>query len=177
MKVNLEEFPDKGHRNIDINIENHDTWNLDHTLALLILPALIQLKNTAHGIPNEFGNVGGQDWEQQDSFDFYKESYNDAFQQGVDRWHETLDKMIWSFQQIAIEDYDEKYHHGTIEIDWKKSNHITKNPLTGKDEDMYEMVDKNPKKHWYDVVGHLEHEARIQEGLDLFAKYYRNLWD
>jgi hypothetical protein len=39
------------------------------------------------------------------------------------------------------------------------------------------MVDKNPDEHWYDHIGHQLHEARIQEGLELFGKYYRNLWD
>jgi hypothetical protein len=39
------------------------------------------------------------------------------------------------------------------------------------------MVDKNPGAHWYDAEGHLLHEERIQEGLELFGKYYRSLWD
>jgi hypothetical protein len=44
-------------------------------------------------------------------------------------------------------------------------------------EDKFQMVDKNPTEHWYDGVGHLKHEERIKEGLDLFGKYYRSLWD
>jgi hypothetical protein len=39
------------------------------------------------------------------------------------------------------------------------------------------MVDKNPDAHWYDSEGHTLHEDRIQEGLDLFGKYFRALWD
>jgi len=177
MKVNLAKFPDKGHRKIDVNIENHDSWNLDHTLALIILPALIQLKNTKHGIPSEFGDVGGEEYVSQESFDFYKESYSEAWDEGVKRWDEVLDKMIWSFQQIAIEDYDSKYHHGNMDFDWKKTDKQFPNPVTGKMEATYQMVDKNPNSHWYDVNGHLMHEERIQEGLELFGKYYRSLWD
>jgi hypothetical protein len=39
------------------------------------------------------------------------------------------------------------------------------------------MVDKNPKEHWYDHIGSQEHEKRIQEGLELFGKHFRDLWD
>ena len=39
------------------------------------------------------------------------------------------------------------------------------------------MIDNNPEEHWFDANGHAEHVKRIQEGLDLFGKYYRNLWD
>jgi hypothetical protein len=39
------------------------------------------------------------------------------------------------------------------------------------------MVDKDPDAHWYDAEGHKLHEDRIQEGLELFGKYYRSLWD
>ena len=85
--------------------------------------------------------------------------------------------MIWSFQQLALEDYDQQYHHGKAQYDWKKTDKTFPNPVTGVDEATYQMVDKNPNEHWYDHVGHKLHEDRIQEGLDLFAKYYRSLWD
>jgi len=88
-----------------------------------------------------------------------------------------LDKMIWSFQQLALEDYDQLYHHGKVELDWEKTDKTFPNPVTGVDEATYRMVDKNPDEHWYDSVGHKLHEERIQEGIDLFAKYYRSLWD
>jgi hypothetical protein len=39
------------------------------------------------------------------------------------------------------------------------------------------MVDENPGEHWYDIVGHQLHEERIQEGLELFGKHLRDLWD
>jgi hypothetical protein len=179
MKANLGKFPKgNGDRKIDIKIENHDTWNMDHSLSLIILPMLIQLKNTKHGVPSDIINdVGGADYDQQDSFDFYKETHNDAFDEACKKWDEILDKMIWSFQQLALEDYDNKYHHGKLEYDWVKSDKTYPNPITGKIEATYQMVDKNPNEHWYDYVGHQLHEERIQEGINLFGKYYRNLWD
>ena len=177
MKVKLGKYP-KGvtKRRISVEIDKFDTWGLDHSLALIILPALIQLKNTKHGIPNEFVARVGGDMDSNFCFDFIKEDENETFDKLCDQWNEVLDKMIWSFQQIALEeDYDNKYHHGDMKIGWKS---ITiQNPITGLVEEMYEMVDENPNEHWYDHVGHVLHEERIQEGLDLFGKYYRNLWD
>ena len=178
MKVNLGKFPKKGHRRkIDVNINGYDTWNLDHTLALIIYPALLQLKATKHGVPQEFADVGGEQHLEQQSFDFYEESNSESFEVGIKRWDEVLDKMIWSFEQILKGDYDDLYHHGKAEYDWKETDKLYPNPLTGKMEATFQMVDKNPNRHWYDSEGHQLHEERIQEGLDLFGKYYRNLWD
>ena len=179
MKVNISKFP-KGdtERRVSVEIEKFDTWSLDHTLALIIYPALIQLKMTKHGVPSEIvGDVGGESWNQQDSFDFYKETHDEAFEIACKRWDEMLDKMIWSFEQLLKDDYDKQYHHGQAEYDWIESDKQYPNPVTGKMEPTYQMVDKNPDEHWYDHVGHMLHEERIQEGLELFGKYYKNLWD
>jgi len=167
MKVSLGKYLKKGERRIDIQIDGFDTWSLDHSLAMIIYPALIQLKEIKHGVPSEFAEVGGEDWHDQQSFDFYTETAAECFDLGVARWEEVLDKMIWSFQQLSLDDYDDKYHHGEMDIGWKEID------STG----LSEMIDKNPSGHWYDHVGHTLHNERIQEGLDLFGRYYRNLWD
>lgn len=179
MKVNIKNWPKKSHRRkMKIQIEKFDTWSLDHTLAKIIYPALLQLKAEKHGVPSELvDDAGGEDWKDQYSFDFYKESHNEAFEIACKRWDKILDKMIWAFQQLAVDDYDRKYHHGKAVYDWLKTDKLYPNPVTGKPEPTYEMVDKNPDEHWYDHVGHKLHEERIQEGLELFGKYYRNLWD
>jgi hypothetical protein len=179
MKVKIGKYP-KGNadRKIEVDIERFDTWSLDHTLAHIILPALIQLKEEKHGVPSEIVNdVGGEDWNPQDSFDFYKETHNEAWDIAAKRWDEILDKMIWSFEQLIKDDYSAQYHHGTSEYDWIKSDKTYPNPITGKIEPTWQMVDKNPDAHWYDSVGHQLHEERMQEGFDLFGKHYRSLWD
>lgn len=176
MKVNISPFYKQG-RKIHVKIDGSDVWSWDHTLAYIILPGLLHLKVTKHGIPSEFANVGGEKYNQQQNFDFYEESHNEAFDEGIKRWDETLDKMIWSFYQLIDDDWDQKYHHGKPEFDWIKSDTVYTNPATGKQEKTYQMLDKNPDEHWYDVDGHELHQERIQEGLDLFAKYYRSLWD
>jgi hypothetical protein len=180
MKANLSRYPKgNGKRRIDIQIDPFDTWSLDHTIASIILPALIQLKNTKHGVPSEFTNRVGGDFDDHLVFDFIKEDDTEVFNQLCDKWDEALDKMIWSFLQLSIEDdYDSQYHHGKMKIAWEKlPNELHPNPTTGVNEPLYQMVDKNPGEHWYDQIGNQEHEKRIQEGLDLFGKHFRDLWD
>lgn len=179
MKVKLGRYPKgDGPRRINIEIDEFDTWGLDHTLALVILPALIQLKNTKQGVPSEFIEDIAASYHSQKVFDFIHDDENEVFQMGCDKWDETMDKMIWSFQQLAIdENYDSKYHHGNMKTEWVPTGDKMLNPVNGKMEDTFEMVDTNPDEHWYDHVGHRLHEDRIQEGLELFGQYFRSLWD
>lgn len=178
MKIDIKNWP-KGHkpRKIKVQIDRWDTWNMDSTLALIIYPMLLQLKSSKQGVPNGFAEVGGEDYVDQDSFDFYKEDQDKWFNERIKAWDEVLDKMIWSFQQLAEGDYDKKYHHGTPKYDWKETDKLYPNPQTGVMEPTYQMIDKNPDEHWYDHVGHVKHEERIQEGLELFGKHFRSLWD
>lgn len=177
MKVNIGKFLKNTDRKIDIKIDNYDTWGLDNTLALIIFPALLQLKEQKHGVPAEFVNDVAEDYNDQMVFDFMREDKDAVFQQGIDKWNEILDKMLWSFQQLIDDDHDSKYHHGKRDYDWVVSDHKFTNPTTGLDEDCYEMLDKNPDGHWYDAVGHRLHNERIQEGLELFGRFFRDLWD
>lgn len=169
MKVRLGPHPKRGERRISVEIEDFDTWGLDHSLALIVLPALIQLRDTMHGVPSEFGDVPGASYDEQLSFDFYLESHNAAFDVGCKNWQTVLEKMIWSFQQIALdEDYESQYFHGEAKFRW--------DPVEG-ETGVTQLVDENPDEHWIDHEGIKEHNARIQEGLELFGKYFRNLWD
>jgi len=177
MKIKLNQYPSgKSDRKVSVEIENFDTWALDHSLAMIIYPALLQLRDTKSGVPSEFTNRIGGDFDDNYYFDFINEDDTEVFNQLCDNWTETLDKMIWSFYQLSLDDdYDNKYHHGEMEISWEKlPDELSANFIDGP---RYHMVDKNPSGHWYDKVGHTEHENRIQEGLDLFGKHFRSLWD
>lgn len=177
MKIKLGKYPARSSRKVDIKIDKEDTWGLDTTLSLIILPCLLQLKDTKKGVPAEFAEVGGEDYGYQLSFDFYKETYSESFDKKALEWEEVLDKMIWSFSQIAFDKYSDKYHHGDPKFEWEPLKHKIMNPITGKLEKVYQMIDTNPNEHWYDREGHMLHEERIQEGLTLFGKYFRDLWD
>lgn len=90
----------KQQRKIKIKIDPYDTWNMDSTLALIIHPMLIQLKNTTHGAPD----VDNEDVPVE-LHSHNKDPYtvDDKY---FDRWNYVLDEMIWSFGKITESDYD-----------------------------------------------------------------------
>ena len=51
MKVKLGNYKDDGERKISVKIDEWDTWSMDHTLALIIHPMLLQLRDTTNGSP------------------------------------------------------------------------------------------------------------------------------
>lgn len=163
MKVNISKFNRKGQR-VKIEIDNHDTWNMDAALAMIILPMLLQLKETKQGFPSMVSSDKIQPG--QLCFDFVEENHPETYLEDIKKWDDILDKMIWSFQQLVENNYTELYYHGNPDVEFKKQTSI-----------LVELVDLNPNGHWYDSEGHALHEERIQEGLDLFGKYYRCLWD
>jgi hypothetical protein len=178
MKVKISNYTKHKPQRVNVEIEHFDTYNMCNTLASIIYPMLLQLREVKHGIPSEFvDNIGGEDYVEQESFDFYKESYDDAHAIGCKRWDEVLDKIIWSFYQLINTDWEEQYHHGELKMSWVETDRLYQNPITGKTEKTYQMVDENPDEHWFDIDGYMLHQQRIQEGLELFGKYFQNLWD
>lgn len=153
MKVRIGRYPSQWvlNRNpnaeqiVNIRIDPWDTWNMAETLADIIAPMLEQLKYDSHGscggmkpFKETSLNVDGQL-----CFDWYENDNNKAWALGHEKWHEILDKMIWSFKQLSIRDRDYQFHTN-------------------------EGFDQKEYKKYYE---------KIQEGLDLFGKYYMNLWD
>jgi len=98
-----------------VHIDKYDTWNMNTTLAKIILPMLKQLKEEKYGYPSTLTEK---------------------------KWNTIVDEMIWSFEQVLDDESDEKFW--TDGIDWD---------------------------------GLRAHNKRIDKGLTLFGKYYRNLWD
>lgn len=144
----------KNKRKIVVRIDNFDSWNADHTLALIILPILKQLKATKHGSPfvddedvpsllrKDAAPPTENEWDTDDNFH--------------DRWEYVINEMIWAFEQI-VDDDDEAQFYGK----WLEGK---TNPLGGHFES-------------YDHEGHKLHMARIANGTRLFGKYYQGLWD
>ena len=94
MKVKISDYPDYNYwldrlfgwnpkQKISVRIDKHDTWSMDHTLAPIIYPMLVQLKETQHGHPN---GLTEQEW--------------DAI----------LDEMIWAFEQKCRDDWETDYY-------------------------------------------------------------------
>ena len=97
MKIHIPDYDEIEQIGEEIIIHSWDTWNMDYTLAKIILPMLKQLKETKHGSPNvdnedvpinlrateedvlKYKNIGDTD------ADFFK------------RWDWVLDEMIYAF--------------------------------------------------------------------------------
>ena len=145
-------------RDVDICIHRYDTWSMDHTLSLVILPMLKQLKETKHGAPNvDTTDVPLRLKPTQLEMVRYRED-GETDKNFFKRWDYVMDEMIWAFEQIASDD-DEKHFYDHSDVD---------------PEDSMEVAVKKLK---VDREGLEEHNKRIENGLKLFGKYYRALWD
>jgi len=155
-------------RNIKIRIDRYDTWNMDHTLAYIVLPMLKQLKETKHGSPmvGEYFNQTSNS--AQGSFDFYADGDDAAWEAGHEEWAKVLDHIIWAFEQELDEDAEDQFWIVSGEMDLSKhpdDEGKTSTPLRWK---------TKPVCDW---AGLKAHHAKVQEGFELFGKYYSGLWD
>ena len=93
-------------REEEVVIHEYDTWNMDHTLALIILPMLKQLKATTHGAPAvEFKDVPE---ELHPSEEEVTGLYNGETDENYfKRWEYVLDEMIYAFNSKANQDDDD----------------------------------------------------------------------
>ena len=51
MKVKIGDYKDEGERDISVKIDKWDTYSMDHTLAMIAHPMLVQLRDTTNGSP------------------------------------------------------------------------------------------------------------------------------
>ena len=107
MKVNIKEYTDNGEdQRIEVHIDKWDTWSMDHTLAPIILPMLIQLKETKHGapdvdledVPKGLRPTNTEEWQK-----LYNET-GDTDDKFFERWDWVLDEMIYAFDCKANKD-------------------------------------------------------------------------
>lgn len=95
---------DRRQQKIKVHIDRWDTWSMDHTLAPIILPMLIQLKETKHGAPNvDKEDVPKDLWPNEAE----EESYRTNGQTDIHffaRWDWVLDEMIYAFDCKANKD-------------------------------------------------------------------------
>ena len=149
----------KKKRKIKVHIDKYDTWGMDHTLAYIIHPMLIQLRDTKHGS----GYV--------DEEDLPAHMQHDGENWVHYKWDWVLNEMIWAFEQKLDEDWENKFQHGEPNYEWKL--------ISGNEDDdaaLWTMNQTNPD-YWVDYDGMKVYNDRIQNGFRLFGKYYQNLWD
>lgn len=96
---------------VKVKIHKYDTWSMDHTLALIILPMLKQLKETKHSAP--FVDMKDVPKELRAT----KKQLNEYLKGGdtdphhFKRWDWILDEMIWAFEQKWRDDWMEDYDY------------------------------------------------------------------
>lgn len=89
----------------------------------------------------------------------------------MEGWNDILDQMIWSFTEISRDFSTDPF---SLEFD-KEYRKNSQSP----------MFNKNPDGSYKPVVEYsdelkkeqAEYCKQVQKGLDLFAKYYCDLWD
>jgi hypothetical protein len=187
ISVAIQTILDKIHPPIRyVKIDRWDTWSMDSTLAHIILPMLKQLRDTKHGspyvdledVPEELRVVGHEDWDTQKQLKFEnQEQYEkESWEITHRRWEWILNEMIFAFEHIVDDTWKESFSSGEIDMLWvpvdKDGNEVPKG------EHSFYRMEHGPKHtHVTDYDAMQKVEDRIQNGLRLFGKYYRGLWD
>jgi len=140
-----------------VKIDRYDTWSMDHTLAYIIHPMLVQLKKDKHGAPHTDDEDVPKElrsWKAEP-----KENEWDIDSNHFKRWDWILDEMIWSFaQELEDDDVSQFYDHSESFEQGGDFNERLKNI----------KVDREGLK---------AHQDRKANGFRLFGKYYQALWD
>jgi hypothetical protein len=150
-------------RKIKVRIDPYDTWNMDNTLAHVILPMLRQLKETKHGtpsvddedVPENLRSTSAppreNDWELDDNYHA--------------RWDWVLDEMIYTFECEVDDAWGDQFHTGVFDMSFVKTEDGS-------------ILEKGPKDtHVFHRDEHTKAWERRNNALRLFGKYYHSLWD
>lgn len=143
---------------VKVKIDRWDTWSIDYTLAQIIHPLLVEFKkrNSAYLMP------GGQ--LDLDDIPGHKDCKEEEC------WDLVIDELIWTFDQIRNQDNDDQFYHGEPDIQFKE----VKDEENGTEH--FEMYYGPKHTLRIDEEGLQKHYERINNGLRLFGKYFRDLW-
>jgi hypothetical protein len=161
----INKYLDKAQRKVKIRVDGYDVWGADHTIAMLVHPLLLKLKENKHGAPY----VDDEDVPEhlRSTAAPPKKDEWDIDDNHSKRWDWVLDEIIWAFEQCAKEDTgDDQFYSG--EVDW----------TFVKEDDKYSRMEYGPNHTFkIDEEGKKAHYERIKNGHRLFGKYYFSLWD
>lgn len=111
MKVCIGPYKDEGKRKEEVYIHDYDTWSMDHTLALIALPMLKQLKETKHGAPYvDYKDMPEHlqyiEKQYSQTYELFPEDdmWEPEFERQVKVWDWIMDEMIWAMDKLANED-------------------------------------------------------------------------
>lgn len=182
MYVRIGRYPEgEEEREVEVVIHNYDTWNMDNTLAYIILPMLKQLSKTKHGAPwvsseDVPENLRPSDMEV-DAYHFAGATDDNFFR----RWDYVLGEMIFAFES-EFNDWEEKYwtHDPDSKIEFEPEGPAQLRLFPdeeGNTEDYEYYSLKSTGVTSTDWEGRNKEAERIQNGFRLFGKYYQSLWD
>lgn len=164
--IGLQKFLDFIHPRINyIKIDRYDTWDMDKTLSPIILPMLKQLKVSKQGAPMVSDDDVPEELKSTSALP--KENEWDTDSNHFNRWDYVIGEMIWAFEQLVDDNWEDQYYTGESDYIFVKS-----------EENGLMVMEKGPKhtQEW-DREGWTNHHKRIDNGLRLFGVYYRGLWD
>jgi len=143
-----------------VKLDRWDTWSMDHTLAMIALPMLRQLRETKHGAP--FVDDEDVPLELKSTSAPPKENEWDTDDNHFRRWDYVLAEMIWAFEQKVCDDDESQF------FDHSECGNV---------KEFINDPNKHLSKSKVDWDGLKQHQERKQNGFRLFGKYYQNLWD
>jgi len=150
-----------------VKIDRWDTWDMYSTLSQIVLPMLKQLNATKDGAPYADEDDVPKGMGLRSTEAAPKENECDTDSNHFQRWDWILDEMIWTFTQLHPDtDWESQYHSGKHDMQWKKL-----------ETELSEMITGPKNTHVFDSEGHSAHSRRIDNGLRLFGKYFRTMWD
>ena len=186
MKVDIPSYEERDSAGMQITIHKWDTWNMDHTLALIALPMLKQLKETKHGAPIVDNEDVPEHLRMPDNWK--EERYNvngETDPHFFDRWDYVMNEMIFSFQAILDDDPDfffeeEEAQYEMTEIEFKGIGPCQLRLFPDEegrmeDYELYEWVSGSRGR--FDKEAYTKYNERVANGFRLFGKYYQSLWD
>lgn len=175
LSVAIQKTLDLIHPKIDyVKVDYWDTWNMDDSLAQIILPLLRQLHNKNHGapfvddedVPDELKSTSAPP----------KKNEWDTDQNHFKRWHWVLEEMIFAYKSKLDESWKEAFQSGSFDKISVPIDHAG-NEVPKKQAKLFRWEDGPNHTYKCDYEGMHAVEARIQNGFRLFGRYYQNLWD
>ena len=158
MKVNIGKYPStksKKPRKVEIKIDDWDTWNADHTLALIAAPLLTQLKESKKGSPFVEDSDVPEELRSSNSELNPDDHLDSNFHK---RWDWVLDEMIYAMSEVANQfpGEDKFYDHSEFNEE--------------------DSIEKQIKAIKVDREGLEQYNERVKNGCRLFGVYFMGLW-
>lgn len=154
-------------QNLTRGWNDSDLWSFDHTISMFILPRMRRFKEIVHGHPCFVT----------DSLE--EEKYDDDMK----KWLEIIDKMIYAFEGVAfrLDDIEIKDAGGKLEFKDIEKKDDPENEFVGCSTLEYVSTPEQKELHDQYIKDYRKEcdieLVKIKEGLELFTKYFLNLWD